>query len=443
MNEPQDYQCAIAGGGPAGLMLGLLLARAGVRVIVLEKHADFLRDFRGDTIHPSTMEILHELGLLEKFLQLPHQKVSRLFGKFGDLTIPFADFSHLPVHAPFIVMMPQWDFLDFIADEAKLYPGFHLQMQAEVTELLEQDGSVVGVRANTVSGPREVRARLVVAADGRHSVLRRRAGLTVRDLGAPIDVLWFRLSRQPGDTAETMGRFDPGAIVVMINRGDYWQCAHAIPKGGIDQVKAQGLPAFKFRLARSLPFPASRVEEITSWDDIKLLTVTVDRLEQWYRPGLLCIGDAAHAMSPVGGVGVNLAVQDAVAAANILAGPLRENRVELHHLAQVQARRLFPTRVIQWLQLVVQNNVIAPTLRSARLAKPPLPVRLLARWPILRRLPRPAGRSGHPTRAHIRGDTARLGRRQRARLAKGQEGKTARRQRGKAARAYMPRMKNR
>lgn len=387
MESPQDCQCAIAGGGPAGLMLGFLLARAGVRVAVLEKHADFLRDFRGDTIHPSTTEILHELGLLQKFLQLPHQKVSRLSGQFGGLSVPFADFSHLPVHAPFIAMMPQWDFLDFIADEARPYVGFHLEMRAEATGLLEQDGRVIGVRAETPNGPRDFRAGLVVAADGRNSVLRRRAGLTVRDLGAPIDVLWFRLSRQKGDTEETMGRFDPGAIVVMINRGDYWQSAYVIPKGGIDQIKAQGLPAFKARLTRSLPFPPARVEEITSWDDIKLLTVTVDRLEQWYKPGLLCIGDAAHAMSPVGGVGVNLAVQDAVAAANILAAPLRENRVELHHLAQVQTRRLFPTRVIQWLQLAIQNNVIAPTLRAAQPRHAPLPVRLLARWPLLRRLP--------------------------------------------------------
>ena len=380
-------ECAIAGGGPAGLMLGLLLARAGVGVTVLEKHADFLRDFRGDTIHPSTMEILHELGLLEGFLKLPHEKVPRLSGRFGDLAIPFADFSHLPVRARFIAMMPQWDFLDFLADEASRYPDFHLAMQAEATGLIEEKGRVVGVQAQTPAGPRDIRAGLVVAADGRHSMLRQCAGLTVRNLGAPIDVLWFRLSRQPGDTAETMGRFDPGAILVMINRGDYWQCAYVIPKGGIDQVKAQGLAAIKARLGRSLPFPAGRVEEIASWNDFKLLTVVVDRLEQWYRPGLLCIGDAAHAMSPVGGVGVNLAVQDAVAAANILWRPLRDGRAGPEHLSQVQRRRMLPTRIIQALQLAIQNDVIAPTLKSVRLARPPLPVRLLVKWPFLRRIP--------------------------------------------------------
>ena len=369
------------------MMLGLLLARAGARVTVLEKHRDFLRDFRGDTIHPSTMEILHELGLLERFLQLPHEKVSRLSGRFGDLQVPFADFSHLPVHAPFIAMMPQWDFLDFLADEGKRYLGFHLAMSTEATDLIEEGGRVVGVRVKVESGEQEIRGALVVAADGRHSVLRRKAGLTVRDLGAPIDVLWFRLSRQPGDTAETMGRFDPGAIMVMINRGIYWQCAYVIPKGGIDEVKAQGLSAFKTRLAKSLPFHADRTDEIASWDDIKLLTVAVDRLEQWHKPGLLCIGDAAHAMSPVGGVGVNLAVQDAVAAANILSAPLRQGRVEGHHLAAVQKRRLWPTRIIQSLQLAIQNNVIAPTLRAAGPRKPPLPVRLLNRFPLLRRLP--------------------------------------------------------
>ena len=368
-------------------MLGMLLARAGVRVTVLEKHKDFLRDFRGDTIHPSTMEILYELGLLDKFLQLPHQKVSRMSGQFGAETIPFADFSHLKVHAPFIAMMPQWDFLDFLADEANLYPGFDLRMNAEATGLITGPAGVTGVTVATPAGTENLNAHLVVAADGRQSTLRERAGFTVQDLGAPIDVLWFRLSRQPGDTEETMGRFNPGALFVMINRGDYWQCAFVIPKGGFEQLKAQGLPAFKARLAQSLPLSGARAEEITSWDQVKLLTVRVDRLEQWYKPGLLCIGDAAHAMSPVGGVGVNLAVQDAVAAANILAAPLRENRVEVRDLARVQARRSFPTRVIQRLQIAIQNNVIAPTLTASAEADPPFVLRLFARWPLLRRIP--------------------------------------------------------
>ena len=259
---PAQSQCVIAGGGPAGMTLGLLLARAGVRVTVLEKHRDFLRDFRGDTIHPSTMEILHELGLLERFLQLPHEKVSRLYGQFGDLRVPFADFSHLPVQAPFIAMMPQWDFLDFLADEARRYPNFHLAMSAEAIDLIEESGRIVGVRVKAEGGEQEVRGDLVVAADGRHSVMREKAKLAVRDLGAPMDVLWFRLSRRPGDSDETMGRFDPGAVMVMINRGTYWQCAYVIPKGGIDEIKAQGLPAFKQRLARSLPVSADRTDEL-------------------------------------------------------------------------------------------------------------------------------------------------------------------------------------
>lgn len=370
-------------------MLGMLLARAGVTVTVLEKHADFLRDFRGDTIHPSTMEVLHELGLLDAFLRLPHEKVAHLFGRFGDLTVPFADFSHLPVHAPFIAMMPQWDFLDFLADEARRYPNFHIAMNAEVIDLIEDGERVVGARVQTLTdGVLDVRGDLVVAADGRSSVVRRRAGLAVRDLGAPMDVLWFRLSRRPDESAETIGRFDPGSILVGIYRGTYWQCAYVIPKGGIDEIKALGFPAFKSRLAKSLqPIPADRVEELKGWDDIKLLTVAVDRLDAWHKPGLLCIGDAAHAMSPIGGVGVNLAVQDAVAAANILASPLREARVDAADLAAVQKRRAWPTWITQALQVMIQNNVIAPTLRATGFNKPPLPVRLLLRFPLLRRLP--------------------------------------------------------
>lgn len=389
MDLPARSQCVIAGGGPAGLMLGMLLARAGVAVTVLEKHADFLRDFRGDTIHPSTMEVLHELGLLDAFLRLPHEKVARIFGRFGGLTVPFAEFSQLPVHAPFIAMMPQWDFLDFLADEARRFPNFHLAMNAEAIDLLNENGRVVGVRLQVKGGGmQEIRGDLVVAADGRQSILRQRAGMMVRDLGAPMDVLWFRLSRQPSDSAETIGRFDPGAIFVGIYRGTYWQCAYVIPKGGIQEIKAQGLAAFKSRLAASLdPLPAARADELQRWDDIKLLTVAVDRLESWHKPGFLCIGDAAHAMSPIGGVGINLAVQDAVAAANILASPLREGRVNDELLASVQKRRLWPTRVTQALQVGIQNNVIAPTLRATGTAKPPLPVRMLMRFPLLRRLP--------------------------------------------------------
>jgi len=369
------------------MMLGLLLARAGVRVVVLEKHADFLRDFRGDTIHPSTLEVMHELGLLDRLLKLPHQEVRELGGQIGDVTVPIADFTHLPTRCRFIALMPQWDFLDFLADEARRYPGFRLQMRAEATGLLEDSGRIVGVQATTEAGPIEVRAELVVAADGRHSVLRRQAGLPVEELGAPMDVLWFRLSRKPGDGGQTMGRFDTGQIFIMIDRGEYWQCGYVIPKGRFDEIRQAGLPAFRERVARLAPLVSPHVDELRTWDDVKLLTVRVDRLTRWYRPGLLCLGDAAHAMSPVGGVGVNLAIQDAVAAANILAAPLRSRSVTVEHLRQVQRRRLWPTRVTQRLQVAIQNRVIAAVLRGTGPLRPPLAVRLLARFPVLRRIP--------------------------------------------------------
>jgi 2-polyprenyl-6-methoxyphenol hydroxylase-like FAD-dependent oxidoreductase len=311
-------RCCIAGGGPAGMMLGFLLARMGVDVVVLEKHADFLRDFRGDTIHPSTLEVMYELGIVEDFLRRPHQEVRQLKGQIGNETIAVADFTHLPTHCKFLGLMPQWDFLDFIVEQARRYPSFHLKMQAEVTGLLEEGGRVVGVRARTPEGTLEVRADLTIGADGRHSVVRERAGLSVLNLGAPMDVLWMRVSRQPTDPGQTFGRFDTGRILVFLNREDFWQVAYVIPKGKADEMRQQGLPAFRQELVRLAPFLESRVEELRDWDDIKLLTVAVDRLRRWFRPGLLCIGDAAHAMSPIGGVGINLAIQDAVATANIL-----------------------------------------------------------------------------------------------------------------------------
>lgn len=380
--------CCVAGGGPAGMMLGLLLARAGVSVLVLEKHADFLRDFRGDTIHPSTLELMHELGLLEQFLSLPHQEVRRLVAQFGDLAVPIADFTHLPTRCRFIAMMPQWDFLDFLARQAARYPAFQLEMRAEATGLIEEAGRVTGLRATTPAGPLEIRADLVVAADGRGSVLRERAGLHGEDLGAPMDVFWFRLSRRPEDPEATMGRFDIGRIFVLINRGGHWQCGYVIPKGSAEEIRRRGLDAFRGSVAALLPFAGDRVAEIRDWEDVKLLTVKVDRLRQWYRPGLVCIGDAAHAMSPVGGVGINLAIQDAVAAANRLWRPLRERRLTTDHLRQVQRRREWPTRITQGLQIGVQRRIITPALRGGggRLA-PPLFVRLLARYAFLRRLP--------------------------------------------------------
>ena len=376
----------MAGGGPAGMMLGLLLARAGVSVLVMEKHADFLRDFRGDTIHPSTLELMLELGLLPEFLALPHQEVPRLIAQFGDRTVPVADFTHLPTRCRFIALMPQWDFLDFLVRQASRYPTFQLLMQTEATGLIEENGRVRGVRATGPAGRLDVRADLVVAADGRASVLREQAGLGVDDLGAPMDVLWFRLSRRPTDPDATMGRFDVGRIFVLLNRGEHWQCGYVIPKGAADEIRRRGLDAFRAAVSALLPFAADRVGELAGWDDVRLLTVKVDRLQQWHRPGLLCIGDAAHAMSPVGGVGINLAVQDAVAAANRLWRPLRDRAVGDEDLRRVQRRREWPTRVTQWLQVVVQRRLVSRALGGGPL-RLPLFVRLLARCPLVRRLP--------------------------------------------------------
>jgi len=386
-SETITTRCALAGGGPAGMMLGFLLARAGVDVLVLEKHADFLRDFRGDTIHPSTLEVMYELGLLEEFLKRPHQQADELRGLIGDDLIVLADLKHLPTHCKFIALMPQWDFLDFLADHAKRYAGFALRMRADVGELLFDGKKVVGLRAKTPDGDLEVRADLVVGADGRHSTVRERAGLEVKDIGAPMDVLWMRLSKRPGDGGQLMGRILPGRLFVMIDRGDYWQCAYVIPKGGFDEVRRKGLDAFRRSLVEINPALGDRVQELASWDDIKLLTVVIDRLKRWFRDGLLCIGDAAHAMSPVGGIGINVAIQDAVAAGNILGPALRKGPVPESLLAEVQKRREWPTRMTQSLQVVVQNLVIRNVLQMQKKPRAPFIVKLFNWFPALRRIP--------------------------------------------------------
>lgn len=369
------------------MMLGLLLARAGVDVVVLEKHSDFLRDFRGDTIHPSTLELMHELGLLDDFLKRPHQKLHRLAGQVGNDSIPLADFSHLPTRCKFIVFMPQWDFLDFLADYAKTYPTFRLLMDAEVTGLIENSNRrIEGVTANTPDGPLNIKADLTVGADGRHSTVRERAGLKVEVLGAPIDVLWFRIPRKPDDPSQVIGRFAAGKIMVMLNRDDYWQCGYVIAKGSFDALKQRGMESFRQDLVSIAPFLHDRVGDLRDWNEVRLLTVAVDRLTTWYREGLLCIGDAAHAMSPVGGVGINLAIQDAVATANILAGKLANKSVNMSDLQQVQERRLFPTRVTQRMQVLVQNRVLGRALGST-LTSAPWFLKLFGWFPILQRIP--------------------------------------------------------
>jgi len=380
--------CVIAGGGPAGMMLGFLLARAGVGVTVLEKHADFFRDFRGDTVHPSTLEILYELGVLDEFLRLPHSKVRTLTGQIGETTLRLADFSHLPVHCKFLVFMPQWDFLNFLAEQARAYGSFSLEMRAEVTGLLFDGESVGGVRVRTPGGEREWRAELVVAADGRDSQVRAAAGLQSIDFGAPMDVLWMRLSKKPGDPEQLFGRIDFGRIFVMLDRGDYWQCGLVIRKGGLAEIQQRGIDALRADIVELNPFVCDRVAELRDWSDIKLLTVQVNRLREWYRAGLLCIGDAAHAMSPIGGVGINLAVQDAVAAADILIPELRRgSRIPIDALRRVQRRRELPTRVTQRAQLIIQNNVIKRVLGRRGRMKPPLVVRALGAIPVLQRIP--------------------------------------------------------
>lgn len=355
--EDRDQDCCIVGAGPAGLMLGLLLARAGVRVTVVEKHGDFLRDFRGDTIHPSTLEVMDELGFLDEFLTLPHQKAPSLHAEIDGRPATIADFSRLPVRCRYIAFMPQWDFLAFVADKARALPGFRLMMGSAVTGLAERDGRITGVTLRDADGTeRTLAAALVVGADGRGSVVRRAAKLTVTDLGSSVDVLWMRLSRHADDPPQAMSHAGPSQGIVLIDRGDYWQVGYVIGKGNFGQVKRDGLPALRAKLAAVAPLPADRFEELADWDHIHLLEVRMDRLKQWWKPGVLCIGDAAHAMSPIGGVGVNLAIQDAIAAANILARPLREGTLADAHLRAVQTRRRFPTWATQKIQLMMRRK---------------------------------------------------------------------------------------
>ena len=369
------------------MICGYLLARAGIDVIVLEKHKDFLRDFRGDTIHPSTLEIMSELGLLDSFLARPHDEVHEVTAEFGKDRFVVGDFTRLPTRCKFMVFMPQWEFLDFIAAEARKLPTFHLFMEAEVTELLARGKRIIGVQVRTPDDAGDITANLVIGADGRRSTVRDKSGLKVMDIGAPFDVLWMRLPAEPGDPHEPVARIVAGNLFIMLNRRDYWQCAMVIPKGGFAAMKAEGLSGFRARLRACAGFARDRVDAIASFDDVKLLTVMIDRLKRWSRPGLLCIGDAAHAMSPVGGVGINLAIQDAVATANILGPILRQRQASPRELRRVQQRREFPTRITQWVQVQVQNRVLAPTIRAQMTPAPPLPLRLLSRWKWLRQWP--------------------------------------------------------
>ena len=379
--------CCIVGAGPAGLMLGLLLARAGVEVTVLEKHSDFLRDFRGDTVHPSTLEVMHELGLLDGLLKLPHTQAPMLHAEIDGKDITIANFSRLPTKCRFIAFMPQWEFLDYIARQAAKFPNFRLIMQAVATELIEEGDRITGVRATTPGGELEIRTALVVGADGRNSIVREKAALKIDSFGSPRDVLWIKLSHRPDDPPFVMKHGGPRQGFVMIDRGDYWQCGYVVREGSSDDVKVAGLDAFRAAVASISPLPLERMDEVRSWDNVHVLSIRIDRLTRWWRPGLLCIGDAAHAMSPIGGFGVNLAIQDAVAAANILAAPLRDGRLADKHLAAIEARRSFPTKATQKMQLMMQR---ARSRREAadngKQAGPPSFMRRIARWPVLAHL---------------------------------------------------------
>jgi 2-polyprenyl-6-methoxyphenol hydroxylase-like FAD-dependent oxidoreductase len=382
-----ETHCCIAGGGPAGIVAGYLLARAGIDVIVLEKHADFFRDFRGDTIHPSTLRIVDELGLLDEFLKVPHNEIRQLSARFGETVLQLADFRYVPGRCKFLALMPQWDFLNFMAEHGRKVSTFRLIMNAEATDLIRGKGRIVGVTAQTPEGTLTITADLVIAADGRSSTLRERAGLEVENIGAPIDVLWMRISRKVSDPPQSFGNIAPGGFLVTIDRGDYYQCAFVIHKGGYDDVRARGLEQLREQLVRLAPFLGDRIGELQSWDQIQMLSVSVDRLKRWFAPGLLCIGDAAHAMSPVGGIGINLAIQDAVATANALAEPLRRGPVEPELLESVQRRRELPTKLTQKLQVAVQDRVLTPVLTGRMGAAPPLILRIIAAVPLLQRIP--------------------------------------------------------
>jgi 2-polyprenyl-6-methoxyphenol hydroxylase-like FAD-dependent oxidoreductase len=388
VNTPEKLQtrCVIVGGGPAGMMAGYLLARAGVPVAVLEKHGDFNRDFRGDTIHPSTLELMHELGLLDEFLKQPHQEVRELRGVINGQTVPIADFTKLPTRCKFIAFMPQWDFLNFVSSHAKRFPTFELHMQTEVIGLLIENERVIGVRAKTPGGEVEVRGDLVIGADGRHSTMHRRAGLKLREFGVPIDVLWMPISKKQDDPEQSLGFFQHGKLLVLLDRGDYWQCGFVIPKGGFDEIQARGLPEFQNDIANFAAFLRDRVPELNDWAKIKLLTVQINRLREWCREGLLCIGDSAHAMSPAGGVGINLAIQDAVATANLLAEKLRSGPLTMADLRKVQARREWPTRLIQRVQVFIHHRAVTGRASGGRNSLP-FVVRLLKWFPFLRQLP--------------------------------------------------------
>ncbi|HEY1682499.1 MAG TPA: FAD-dependent oxidoreductase [Candidatus Tumulicola sp.] len=386
--KPITTTCAIVGGGPCGMMLGVLLARAGVDVTVLEKYPDFFRDFRGDTIHPSTLELLYELGWLDDFLKLPHDQLERVGARINGEYVEVGDFTRLPTHCKFIALMPQWDFLNFLAERGKRYPTFRLLMKTNGTDIVVQNGRVTGVIASDDDGSATIDAKLVVGTDGRHSTMRERAGMAVENLGAPMDVLWMRITKRAGDPVQPLGSMRDGRILVTIDRNEYWQCAFLIPKGTFDQLKAAGIEALQRDIVDAVPQLEDRVKEIDDWSKVSLLEVRVDRLEKWYRPGLLCIGDAAHAMSPIGGVGINLAIQDAVASANALAAPLLAGEDTGPALERIQVRRMFPTKVTQAFQVFVQEHAIAPIIGgTATIDRPPLAMRLFEAFPRLRGLP--------------------------------------------------------